>query len=62
MRKEFRSIVSLDDKVTSLKGDWPAWTEKLLKVAQIESSSRPALNKMIEGLKSTTDVDNIDGN
>lgn len=61
MHKEFRAILSLEDKISSLKKEWPLWVEKLLKFAKIESSSRPALKKLIDELETTVDVDKKEG-
>lgn len=50
LRREFQSIVSLDDRATSFLEKWPHWSEKLLKVAKLESSSCPVLQKLLDTL------------
>ena len=42
VRCEFHSLVELDDVVASLKQQWPEWSEKILGLARMESSSWPA--------------------
>ena len=52
--------MDLDDSVGSLKQQWPEWSDKIKKFAEIESQTRPAIKKLYEELDQN-DVENADG-
>ena len=52
--------MDLDDSVGSLKQQWPEWSDKIKKFAEIESQTRPAIKKLYEELDQN-DVENVDG-
>ena len=51
LRREFRSLLSLDTTVASLMDSWPQWREKLLKVAKVESVSRKRVKFILSQLE-----------
>ena len=52
--------MDLDDSVGSLKQQWPEWSDKIKKFAEIESQTRPAIKKLYEELDQNN-VENADG-
>ena len=52
--------MDLDDLVGSLKQQWPEWSDKIKKIAEIECQTRPVIKKLYEDLDQN-DVENADG-
>ena len=43
--------------MSSLRDEWTAWKQKLLKLARIELSSRPAVKKLVLELDASSDCE-----
>ena len=51
MRREFQMITGVDD-AKSLKDEWCEWMQKIIEVAKVESTSRPAIRQLLLDLES----------
>ena len=51
MRREFQMITGVDD-AKSLKDEWSEWMQKIIEVAKVESTSRPAIRQLLLDLES----------
>ena len=51
------------DGAVSLKEQWPEWTSKLLKLAKVEATTRPAIRKLLQQIVQdpSPSLDNKDG-
>ena len=54
IRKEFHSLIGSEELSSSLKGNWHVWMERIVKVAERESLTRPAIQKLLD-IKSNVD-------
>ena len=52
-------LVDLEDQPGSLK-NWPDWVSKILKLAEVEAVTRPALTKLLQSLDNT-EVEQVEG-
>lgn len=60
VRREFSFLVDLEDQPGSLKKNWPDWVSKILKLAEMEAVTRPALKKLLQSLDNT-EVKQVEG-
>lgn len=60
LRKEFKVIVSLDE-VSTVIDSWIDYKEKLIKLAKIESATRPVLKKLLRSLPECEDLTSPNG-
>ena len=51
IRREFKAIVSFEEDPASLMDGWVEIQEKIVELSKIESSTRPYLKRVLEGLK-----------
>ena len=51
LHREFKSILSYTETVSSLMNSWPEWKEKLIKLSKLESKTRPNIKKIIDVLE-----------
>ena len=56
VRWEFKSIVSLEEDYASLMDGWTQIREKIVELSKIESSTRPYLKKVLEGLENCEEL------
>ena len=56
VRREFSFLVDLEDQPGSLKN----WVSKILKLAEVEAVTRPALKKLLQSLDNT-EVEQVEG-
>jgi len=49
LRREFKAVASLAD-VSMVMETWVEWREKILKFAEIESTTRPVIKKLLRCL------------
>ena len=52
--------MDLEDQPGSLKKNWPDWVSKILKLAEVEAVTRPALKKLLQSLDNT-EVEQVEG-
>ena len=51
MRREFKCVICLDEAAGTLMNTWPEWRRKLILFSQLESTSRPILEKLLSALE-----------
>lgn len=61
IRREFRTLLKLDETVGTLKQLWPDWAEKILAMGRMESANRPALKRTLQDLDKDEDMECKDG-
>lgn len=61
IRREFRSVAGIDNTATSLLNYWPDWSHRIIEFSKAESTTRPAIAKLIAEYNTDVDVHNPAG-
>ena len=61
MRRDFKTLYHENDYIQVFKDGWPSWSEKIVKLGDVESLSRPLIRKMVATIKASDSVSNKEG-
>ena len=59
LRREFREVIGIEGRITSLMDSWPDWEQKLIALSKVESATRPAIKSTLQQLDESEVEDDI---
>ena len=61
IRREFRSVTGIEKTTTLLLNNWQDWSHRIIEFSKAESTTRPAIAKLIKEYNGDADVHNSEG-